>query len=115
MALSTAYTVSCTVTESSATVGAMSKAESALSTYTEITAHRMSIATGVADQAVNLGGCSSGDLVFIKTDQAVSIKINGDDLAIPIRSVCVLSAGITAMTISNSSGQTATVDIIILD
>lgn len=115
MALATSYSVTATLTESSATVGYFAKSVTSVATYTENTLHRLSVPTATTDLSISLGGCSAGDLVFIKTDQTISIKISGGAEAITVQSICVLSAGISALTISNASGATATVDILILD
>lgn len=115
MTLSTDYSFQVEVSESGVVLAKFLKSLSNGTTWTEVTRDRITIATGVSDQAVGLGGCASADMLCIITDQEVSIKLDGSSDAITIESVFISSGKHTAVTISNASGSTATVDILVLD
>ena len=67
----------------------------------------MEVANGVTDQVVPLGGLTTVEALSIISDQSVSFKINGGSAGIPCKSLIITGAAITAMTISNTSGQIA--------
>lgn len=81
-------------------------------TYTEVTSNRIVIADGASDEALSFVGVSSGKLFYFKSDQAVSIKLNGSSSALSITAnqPALLPATVTACTVSNSSGTAANVD-----
>jgi len=67
----------------------------------------MEVANGATDLAVPLGGLTTVEALSIVSDQSVSFKINGGSVGIPCKSLTITGAAITAMTISNASGQIA--------
>lgn len=80
------------------------------------------VADGTTDQAIPLPDASS-DLLIILTDQTISIKLNGSSDAQTLKPktagkktpVLVQLGTITGLTLSNASGSTANVDIILAD
>lgn len=67
------------------------------------------IATGVSDQAISLGGITTVEAMILKSDFAISLKLNGITTAIACKAFAIRGAAITAITMSNASGSTATV------
>ena len=86
-------------------------------TNDEYTIQRIAIADATSDQAIDFGGISSATFIAIVTDQTISFKLNGtSNLAITAKSAAptVLNTdSITSLYVSNSSGSTANVTIII--
>ena len=115
MAISTDYSFQVEVSESGVALAKFLKSLSESAAWTELTRDRLAVADGVSDQALNLGGCASADILCIMTDQEISIKLDGSGDAITIASVFISSGGHTAVTISNASGSVAIVDILVLD
>lgn len=84
--------------------------------------HRLksSIADATVDQVIALPANPS-DYLLIFSDQNISVKLNGISTAIALKAktpgtkcpVLVLRASISALSISNSSGNAANVDIIL--
>lgn len=69
------------------------------------------------DSVINFGTITKAKLFILKSDQDVSLKLNGSVVATPDMRFFILIAdetiGITSVTISNASGQSATVEILI--
>jgi len=77
------------------------------------------VATATSDQdiAFNLtNGITTIDLMLIKSDQTISYEINGADTTITLDAGCVhvlWGTNITALTVTNASGSTANLKILI--
>lgn len=76
------------------------------------------VLTGVSNQAIDLAGLAGVNYIVVKTDQAITLRLNGANsipIAIPTGFAfgwLVLSTtGITALDITNASGETAKVII----
>lgn len=86
---------------------------------TKWTRKRLSVPTATVDQAVQFDGIAAGKVLIIKTDDAgkITAKVNGGSESLPIRPLLIMTdntaAGITAATISNASGATVLVDVIV--
>jgi hypothetical protein len=115
MAYDTTYSLEVVIRESGEEIDRFSVEAGGVVTWTEKTHQRLSVPTATTDLAIQFGGCSAGNLVFVSTDKTISIKISGGTQAITINSFAVLSGDISAMTLTNASGSTAVVDILILD
>lgn len=75
------------------------------------------ISDGVTDQAVSFGTVSTAKVLIVASDKQISLKLNGgsESLSLSANGVMVLfNVSITGLSISNSSGATATVDVLIL-
>lgn len=91
------------------------------SSITEDSRQQLSIPDATSDLAVNLPDASC-DYLMVFVDREVSIKINGISTAITLKprangkkSFAFYNKGtITALTISNASGEAANVDIIVV-
>ena len=115
MAIETSHSVSAKVEESDVILARFDTTPVVrASTYTEYSYQRLVLPDGTSDQAVGFGGCAVADLLFLETDQAITIKVSGGS-ARDVASIAVLSEGATSLTISNDSGETATVDVLVLD
>ena len=94
----------------------LSVSESALS---EVFRRKEAIANGVSDQTIPLPDANT-DYLLISCDQEISIKVNGSATAQTCKPktagaktpVFFWRGDITALTISNASGNTANVDIV---
>jgi len=77
------------------------------------------VTTGTSDQdiAFNLtNGITTIDLMLISSDQTISYEINGADTTITLDANCVHAlwgTNITALTVTNASGSTANLKILI--
>lgn len=72
----------------------------------------ISIANNTTDFTLTFGGVSAAKILFVQTDVAVSIKPSGTSTAVPVLTEYLsidTAGGITSCTISNSSGNTASV------
>ena len=72
MAIATSYQIALDIKESSHLLHWFGESLVDQTTWVEYTHHRITVADGVSDQAVNLGGCASGDLLFMSTDEDIT-------------------------------------------
>lgn len=85
-----------------------------------ISRQQIQIADSVTDQAVTLPDPNS-DYLIILTDRDVSIKLSGGSTALPLKTrangtktlVFYIRGPVTGLTVSNASGASANIDIII--
>lgn len=68
----------------------------------------LQIPNGAVDQAVQLNGIEGEKLVLL-SDQTISVKLNGSATAIQCKMLVLDGAAVTSLTVSNASGQVATV------
>jgi len=88
--------------------GAVSTDESNMRTY--------EVADETTDESVDLGGITTVDVFAITSDYQITYKLNGSATAITLdakKSHVLFGTSITAITISNASGSTASVQILI--
>lgn len=103
------YTVTRKITDDSGT-------ESGIDTWTishEITEQqtgRMVIANGAGYQSISFSGISSASVVVLRTDQALSLKINGGSEEFALTSDFIFAGTITGLQVANSSGTDANLD-----
>ena len=85
--------------------------------YDENTGGEFVYADGITDSAISFGTITKAKLFILRSDQDVSLKLNGSVTATPAMKLMVLIAdettGITSATISNASGSSASVEILI--
>lgn len=74
----------------------------------------MEVADAVTDQAVSLGPLTTAQLVLILSDKTVSFKLNGSVTALACTSLLLTNAAVTAITVTNASGATASLRIVLL-
>ena len=74
-------------------------------------------ADGTADEIVSLGTISIGKLIMFKSDEEISLKLNGGSEDTPLFTFLLMisdeTTGISGITLSNDSGSTATVEYLI--
>lgn len=74
-------------------------------------------ADATVDSVINFGTITKGKLFILKSDQDVSLKLNGSVVATPDMRFFLLIAdetvGITSASITNASGSLAVVEILI--
>jgi hypothetical protein len=68
------------------------------------------ISDGVSDQAINFNGITA-DKFYLKSDQSISIKLNGSGDAIACSGLIYMECTVSSLTISNSSGSSANITI----
>ena len=82
-------------------------------TYTTSTALVHTEATGTTDTALSMGDVTTADVVYIKSDKALTLNINvntGTDIPLDANQPFFMGGtAITALYISNASGSTANV------
>lgn len=90
-----------------------------LNSFSELCRKSISVADSTTDQAVTLADPNS-DLLIVSTDQEISVKLNGssDSLVLKPKGSGVktpalyLKGDVTAISVSNASGNSAQVDFI---
>lgn len=89
------------------------------SSFTELCRKQIDIADLTVDQTITLADANS-DYLLIFTNQIITIKLNGSADAITIKPLIagtktfgmMLRGDVTGLTVSNSSGNTASIDVI---
>ena len=83
--------------------------------FTESTSLDFILATGSADTAISLGELTTVDMLFIKSDQAISLNFQADTgTDIPIdanKPVLLTGTAITAVYGTNASGTNAKISL----
>lgn len=85
--------------------------------YTEATVQRIAVATGTSNQSIDFGGVTTADIVYIKSDQGITYKVNGGSDSNTLdagKPVIYAGTAVTGLTVSNSSGATANILIILI-
>ncbi len=81
--------------------------------YTESTRQEIAIANAASDTQLAFGGVTTADLLYIKSDQAISINLDsssGTDITIDAnKPVLLTGTAATAAYVSNASGSTANI------
>jgi hypothetical protein len=105
--------VSVRITEDTTQV--LSESYSNTITITQYISKQLTLATGVTDQAVDFTPITTAKNVYIESTNQISVKLNlNTNPAIIIKDILFLGTdSITALYLSNASGQTATVQIIV--
>lgn len=81
---------------------------------TEITKQIVLVPDDAVDQVISLGGISTAAMILIKSNQTVSIKFNTLD-AITGKLFFVKGTSVTSIKVSNSSGASATLQVLTTD
>lgn len=89
------------------------------SSYNELCRKQVEIADAETDVNITLADAAS-DYLLLFTDQEITIKLNGSDDALTIKPQAigtktlglVLKGDVTALTVSNASGNSASLDVI---
>jgi hypothetical protein len=85
-------------------------------TITLPVAKKVTIADSTSNQAVQFDSVTAGKVIGIRTDGAVTVKINGEATGRVVNPLFVWidsAGGLTAMTLTNTSGATRTVEVLI--
>lgn len=84
-------------------------------TANQYVSKQISLATGVVNQVLDLTPLTSVSNIYIETTATITVKLNlNTNPAIPITDVMYLgTSGVTGLFLSNSSGQTATVKVVL--
>jgi len=72
------------------------------------------VATGTTDGAISLGPVTTATVVYVKSDQTVTVKHNASATAITITAngfILLFNTSVTALTVTNASGSTANMKI----
>lgn len=76
----------------------------------------VTIANSTTDQAIQFDSVSAGKILVLVPDGAITLKVNGSSVALPVTtvySVVDTAGGITAATMSNASGASRTVEVLV--
>ena len=113
MATTFNLTVTLEAEDSGTVVGKLSEALTDVACDEFIGQMYMEVENGAADAAMSLGPLTTAYSLAVVSDQIVSVKPNGSLTALTLRAnEPIVLPGITALTISNSSGATAKVQYI---
>jgi hypothetical protein len=81
--------------------------------YTETTWQELVVATGSTDTALNFGGITTAELIYLKSNQELTLNINsnsGTNITIKAnKPFSMTGTSVTAAYVSNSSGTDANV------
>lgn len=80
----------------------------------EVTKEIVLVADDAVDQVISLGGVTTASMVMIKSNQTVSIKFNTLD-AISGKLFFMKGTSVTSIKASNSSGSTATLQVLVAE
>ena len=71
------------------------------------------VATGTTDKEFDLTDITTGRLLYIKSDKAITVKLATGGTSIPIdaNGFMILTGSVTTVLVSNASGATATVEV----
>jgi hypothetical protein len=87
--------------------------ESGSVSYTEYTMQEFVVANGSSDSSVSFGGVTTADIVYLKSDQALTVNINsssGTNITLDANKPLIsVGTAVTAMYLSNASGTDANV------
>ena len=69
------------------------------------------------DHAVDFGEVTTAAVVYIRSDKALSVKLNGAAAAVPLGKVIVLfdDAGITSISLTNTEAEAASVTVVLAE
>ena len=89
------------------------------SNFSALVRNKITIANSIVDQSISIAE-SNSEYLLVYTDQEITIKIDGSGdarvltpSAVGIKTLCYFERGdISTMTVSNSSGNSANLDII---
>lgn len=113
MATTFNLTVTLEAEDSNTVVGKLSEALTDVACDEFVGQMYMEVVNNTTDEAVSLGPLTTAYAVAMVSDQVVSIKPNGSLTALTLRAnEPIVLPGITALTISNSSGATAKVQYV---
>jgi len=71
------------------------------------------IPTATTDQAINFNGITTAEYLVILSDQPISVKIDGSTTALQLTRLYLDGSSLSSLHISNSSGETANIRIMI--
>lgn len=82
----------------------------------ESTYQELEVSDGASDSSVNFGGVTTGDVLYIESDYAISYRLASSGTSIGVDAGgrhLLQGTSFTSLLLSNSSGSTATVKILI--
>ena len=107
MAMQTDYSLALTIKDGASTALAATATGSLPQRSNELDSAVIEIATGGTDVVIPLGEVTPVKDVLLDSDQPLSIKINTATVAIPFKALALLDTTITALSVSNASGNVA--------
>lgn len=81
-------------------------------TITEQTNQTITVPDATTDLAINLGPVADATGFTLETNVDITIKLNGGSDALPVSSIFVMYGSVTGITVSNASGNEATLKIL---
>lgn len=86
-------------------------------TITESQDSYIALSSGITDSAVNFGGVADAKALMIIPTEIISIKINGssDKIYVDEGGMALHSSGLTSLSMSNESGLSTTVRVVLCE
>ena len=85
--------------------------------YTNKTEQQLQLATASTDTSISFGGVTTATVLVLKSDQALTLNVNsasGTDIAVAAdRPQVFLGGSLTAAYVSNASGSTANITMVV--
>ncbi len=105
--MQTNFDLKLTVVDGSATLLTAEATGSDVNTSDELMTQVFDIPTGSTDIVIPVGEVTPVTSILLEADQSLSVKINTSTIALPFKALALVGTSITALTVSNDSGNAA--------
>ncbi len=105
--MQTDYALGLTIKDGSTTTLAATATGSEPDRSNELSSSVIEVPTGTIDMVVPLGEVTPAKDILLDSDQELSVKINTSTVAIPFKALALVGTSVTALTVSNASGNLA--------
>jgi hypothetical protein len=105
--MQTDYSLGLTIKDGPSTALAATATGSEPNRSNELSISVIEVPTATTDMVVPLGEVTPAKDVLLESDQELSVKINTSTVAIPFKALALVGTNITALTVSNVSGNLA--------
>ncbi len=105
--MQTDYELTLTVKDGASTVLTASAVGSDVNTSDELGTQIIDVPTASTDIVIALGEVTPATSILLEASQPMSVKINTSTIALPFKALALVGTSITALTVSNDSGNAA--------
>ena len=105
--MQTNYDLKMTIVDGSTTVLTANAVGSDVNDSDELNTQIIDVPTGSTDIVVALGEVTPATTILLEANQPMSVKINTSTVAVPFKALALVGTSITALTVSNASGNAA--------
>ncbi len=105
--MQTDYELTLTIKDGATVALTASAVGSDANTSDELSTQVIDLATGSADVVIPVGEVTPVTSILLEASQPMSAKINTATVALPFKALALVGTSITALTVSNDSGNAA--------